>query len=160
MSTCIPLFGNSGMKAILQVVGNNTDGPVADALELYSESIGKWYQVQTKIGVDGHILIWLDEISSRKAMDSSLSAIRRFSHEVMNSINELVIKNDIYDRLALIILSEGYHAVFIAREDRAGNLSGYVFKGKHDDSVKSELIRVPENSTAPIWASRRAECDT
>jgi serine phosphatase RsbU (regulator of sigma subunit) len=153
------LFGNSEVKTILQVAENNTEVTVADPLELYSVSIGKWYQVQTKIGGGDHILIWLDEISSHKAMDSSLSAIRRFSREVINSINELVIKNDIYDRLALIILSEGYRAVFITREDRAGNLSGYVFKGNPDDPVKSELIVVPDNSSAPIWASRRAECD-
>jgi hypothetical protein len=92
-------------------------------------------------------------------MDVSLSAIRGFSREVINSINELVIKNDIYDRLALLILREGYQAVFITREDKEGILSGYVFKGKADDLAKSELIRVPENSRAPIWESRKAACD-
>jgi hypothetical protein len=153
------LFGNSGVKTILQVAENNTEVPVADPLELYSESIGKWYQIQTKIGGGNHVLIWLDEISSRKAMDSSLAAIRQFTREVIDSINELVIKNDIYDRLALLILREGYHGVFITREDRTGDLSGYVFKGNSDDPVKSGLIEVPDNLSAPIWASRRAECD-
>jgi len=130
-----------------------------EPLELYSGIAGKWYQVQTKIGAGDHILIWLDEISSRKAMDASLSSIRRFSREVINSINELVIKNDIYDRLALLILREGYQAVFITREDKQGNLSGYVFKGKPGDLAKSELIQIPKNSAAPIWESRKAECD-
>jgi serine phosphatase RsbU (regulator of sigma subunit) len=92
-------------------------------------------------------------------MDVSLSAIRRFSREVINSINELVIKNDIYDRLALLILREGYQAVFITREDKEGILSGYIFKGTPNGLAKSELIRVPENSAAPIWASRKAACD-
>jgi serine phosphatase RsbU (regulator of sigma subunit) len=92
-------------------------------------------------------------------MDFSLSAIRRFSREVINSINELAVKNDIYDRLAVLILKEGYQGAFITREDKEGSLSGYAFKGSSDQLVKSELIQVPEASAAPIWASRKAACD-
>jgi len=153
------LFGNSEVKAILQMAENTMEMQAAEPLELYSEISGKWYQIQTKIGGDNHILIWLDEISSRKAMDFSLAAIRQFSREIINSIDELVVRNDIYDRLALLILKEGYQGVFITREDREGNLSGYVFKGKHSEPLKSELIKIPENSSAPVWASRKAECD-
>jgi hypothetical protein len=86
-------------------------------------------------------------------MDLSVTAIRGFSREMINSINELAVKNDIYDRLALLILKEGYQGVFITREDKQGNLSGYVFKGNPDDLIKSELIQVPENSSAPVWAA-------
>ena len=153
------LFGNSAGNTILKSAEALVADRESEPLELYSELADKWYQVQTKIGTGNHLLIWLDEISSRKAMDVSLSAIRGFSREVINSINELVIKNDIYDRLALLILREGYQAVFITREDKEGILSGYVFKGKADDLAKSELIRVPENSAAPIWESRKAACD-
>jgi serine phosphatase RsbU (regulator of sigma subunit) len=153
------LFGNSAGNTILKSAEALVADRESEPLELYSELADKWYQVQTKISAGDHLLIWLDEISSRKAMDVSLSAIRGFSREVINSINELVIKNNIYDRLALLILREGYQAVFITREDKEGILSGYVFKGKADDLAKSELIRVPENSTAPIWESRKAACD-
>lgn len=130
-----------------------------EPLELYSKITGKWYQVKTKIAADHHILIWLDEISSRKAMDISLSVIRQFSREIINSINELAVNNDIFDRLALLILKEGYHGVLITREDKEGNLAGYAFKGKPNGLIKSRLIQIPENSSAPIWASRKAECD-
>jgi serine phosphatase RsbU (regulator of sigma subunit) len=153
------LFSNEDAKAILNAAESTTDGLEAEPLELFSEIIDKWYRVMTKVGARDHILIWLDEISSRKAMDVSLSAIRGFSREVINSINELVIKNDIYDRLALLILREGYQAVFITRENKEGILCGYVFKGKADDLAKSELIQIPENSAAPIWESRKAACD-
>ena len=153
------LFGDSDAKTILKAAEEFIADRESEPLELYSEIADKWYQVQTKIGAGDHLLIWLDEISSRKAMDVSLSSIRGFSREIINSINELVVKNDIYDRLALLILREGYQAVFITREDRQGILSGYTFKGKPDDLVKSELIQVPENSAAPIWKSRMAECD-
>ena len=153
------LIGSPEARTLLTATEEIRDQWETEPLELYSKITEKWYQVKTKIGAAGHILIWLDEISSRKAMEASLSAIRRFSREVINSINELIIQNDIYDRLALLILGEGYQGVFITREDKEGNLSGYAFKGKPDDLAKSDLIQVPENSAAPIWASRKAKCD-
>ena len=153
------LFNAEDVGAILYAASRITDGPEAEPLESFSEITGKWYLIKTKVSADDHILVWLDEISSRKAMDVSLSAIREFSREVINSINELAVKNDIYDRLAMLILREGYQGVFITREDKEGNLSGFVFKDQSDELVKSDLIQVPENSSAPIWASRKAECD-
>ncbi|GAF76695.1 unnamed protein product, partial [marine sediment metagenome] len=153
------LFGGHEVKTILGSAERTPDDPSLEPLELYSEIAGKWYQAKTRVGAGNHILVWLDEISSRKAKDVSLSAIRRFSREVVNAINELAVKNDIYDRLALLILREGYQGVFITREDEEGNLSGYAFKSKPDGLIKSKLIQVPENSSAPIWASRKAECD-
>jgi len=153
------LFNDREVKTILAGDGRKSDDTYQEPLELYSEITGKWYQVKTRAERSDHILVWLDEISSRKAMDVSLSSIRRFSREVVNAIDELAVRNDIYDRLALLILREGYQGVFITREDNEGNLSGYVFKGKSDGLIKSKLIQVPENSSAPIWASRKAECD-
>jgi serine phosphatase RsbU (regulator of sigma subunit) len=153
------LFNSQQVTTILASAGRTPDDPSLEPLEFYSEIADKWYQVKAKAGADNHILVWLDEISSRKAMDVSLSSIRGFSREVINAINELAVNNDIYDRLALLILREGYQGVFITREDKEGNLSGYAFKGKPNGLIKSKLIQVPENSSAPIWASRKAECD-
>jgi serine phosphatase RsbU (regulator of sigma subunit) len=153
------LFGNPEAKTILKAAEEIRVERETEPLELYSEITGKWYQIKTKIAAGDHILMWLDEISSRKAMDVSLSAIRQFSREIINSIDELAVNNDIFDRLALLILKEGYQGVFITREDKEGHLSGYAFKSKPDGLIKSRLIQVPENSSAPIWASRKAECD-
>ena len=153
------LFGKTEAETILKAPDDLRAKWQTEPLELNSKVTGKWYQIKTKIGEGGQVLIWLDEVSSRKAMDFSLTAIRGFSREVINSINELAKKNDIYDRLALLILKEGYQGVFITREDEEGNLAGYVFKGNSNDLVKSEYIQVPEASAAPIWASRKAECD-
>ncbi len=153
------LFGKTKAETILNATDDTRERWQTEPLELNSKISGKWYQIKTKIGEGGHLLIWLDEISSRKAMDISLTAIRGFSREVINSINELAKKNDIYDRLALLILKEGYQGVFITREDKDGNLAGYAFKGNSNELVKSDYIQVPEASAAPIWASRKAECD-
>ncbi|MBW2488667.1 MAG: serine/threonine-protein phosphatase [Deltaproteobacteria bacterium] len=153
------LFEKSEADTILKATDDMRAKWQVEPMELNSKVTGRWYQVKTKIGEGGHVLIWLDEISSRKAMDISLTAIRGFSREVLNSINELAKENDIYDRLALLILKEGYQGVFITREDQDGNLAGYVFKGNNHELLKSEYIQVPEASAAPIWASRKAECD-
>ncbi len=146
-------------QRILDFARSGTNGLAGEPRQLYLEITGRWYQLKTRAGTGDQFLVWLENISSRKAMDDSLKAIRRFSREVMNAINDLAIKNDIYDRLALLILNEGYQGVFIARDDSVGNLSGYVFKGNTDDLIKSELIQVPEASAAPIWESRKAACD-
>jgi serine phosphatase RsbU (regulator of sigma subunit) len=153
------LFGNTEAETILKATDEIRAQWQTEPLDLYSKITGKWYQIKAKTGEGGRLLIWLDEISSRKAMDISLTAIRGFSREVINSINELAKKNDIYDRLALLILKEGYKGVFITREDQDGNLAGYVFKGNNHELIKSEYIQVPEASAAPIWSSRKAECD-
>ena len=153
------MFEKSEAEMILKATAEIRAQWQTEPLELNSKITGKWYQIKTKIGEGGHILVWLDEISSRKAMDVSLSAIRGFSREVIDSIHDLSVKNDIYDRLALLILRGGYQGVFITRKDDEGNLSGYAFRGKPDDLIESELIKVPENSSARIWASLKAECD-
>jgi hypothetical protein len=153
------IFEDQEAHTILKAAETPPNDQAIEPLELYSEVARKWYQVQTKVGSGDHILIWLDEISSRKALDLSLAVIRQFSDEVINSINDLVRTNDIYDRLARLILGEGYQGVFITREDREGNLAGYVFKGQQNDLVKSDLIRILKDSPAPIWDSRKTECD-
>jgi serine phosphatase RsbU (regulator of sigma subunit) len=154
------LFGKPEELTILEMVKKSKNNPEIEPLELYSEIAHKWYQIQIKMGADRrYILIWLDEISSRKALDASLSEIRQFSNEVINSIHELVITNNIYDRLARLIIREGYRGIFITREDQEGNLAGYVFKGMPDDSLKSDLIKISKDSSAPIWDSHRAQCD-
>ena len=148
------MFEKSKAEIILKATAEMRAQWQTEPLELNSKITGKWYQIKTKIGEGGHILVWLDEISSRKAMDFSLTAIRGFSREVINSINELAKKNDIYDRLASLILKEGYQGVFITREDQDGNLAGYAFKGNSHELVKSEYIQVPEASAVPIWGRR------
>jgi serine phosphatase RsbU (regulator of sigma subunit) len=154
------IFEITAVEAIFQLADGCVEDLFLDPIELYSEGFGKWYQVQAETREeDYHVLVWLNDITSRKSMQISLSAINRFSREVIDSINELVNNNDIYDRLALLILGEGYQGVFITREDRDGNLSGYAFKKTCNELEKSELIVVAKNSSAPIWASRRAECD-
>lgn len=153
------LFGSASAQEIQRSVDESMENPALEPPELYSEITGKWYQVQSKIGGSGHILIWMNEISSRKAMEFSLSAIRGFNREVVNAIDQLVVNNDIYDRLAQLIIREGYQGVFITREDQDGNLSGFVFKGEASSLARSELIVVSEKSSAPIWSSQRTECD-
>jgi len=48
-------------------------------------------------------------------LDLSLSATRRFSQEVIDNINVLIRNNDVYDRLADLMLKEGFEGIFIAK---------------------------------------------
>ena len=150
------LFSEQEGKTILEVAERMSSNLTVESLELYSKLARKWYQVQIKMssGSD-HILVWLEEITQRKALDFSLSAIRRFSSEMITSINELIRTNDAYDRVSRLILQEGYNGVFITREDQEGNLAGHVFRQDNGKLMRSDSIKVSKNSPAPVLDSRK-----
>ena len=50
---------------------------------------------------------------------------------------------------------ESFRAEMIIRPAEQGNRSGYAFKGKPDGLIKSRLIQVLENSSAPIWSQAK-----
>ncbi len=145
-------------KILSQAIQSCGDGPIVNNLELYSGAAKKYYQVQTKSdhGSD-HILLWLDDISPLKALDFNLSGIRRFSSEIVTSIKDISKENDIYDRLAGLILSQGYKGVFITRKGSDSYFGGHVFKKENGELVKSYLIKISEDSAAPLMDSMRKE---
>lgn len=153
------IFNTSDEEKILtEAVKSFGDGPIINKLELFSDVAQKYYQVQTKYdqGSD-HILLWLDDISPLKALDFNLSSIRRFSSEIVTSVKDISKENDIYDRLAGLILSQGYKGVFITRKDNDGYYGGNVFKSENGGLVKSYLIKISEDSAAPLMDSMRKE---
>ena len=150
------LFSEQEGKTILEVAERMSSNLTVEPLELYSKLARKWYQVQIKMSFDSHhILVWLEEITQRKALDFSLSAIRRFSSEMITSINELIRTNDAYDRVSRLILQEGYNGVFVTREDQEGNLAGHVFRQDNGKLMRSDSIKVSKNSPAPVLDSRK-----
>jgi len=75
-----------------------------------------WFQIQFKPTLDKkHIYVWLIDIGHRKRLDLSFSAIRQFSQEVIEKINVLIRNNDVYDRLAGLMLKEGFEGIFITK---------------------------------------------
>jgi response regulator RpfG family c-di-GMP phosphodiesterase len=148
------IFGEQDLTKIIQPADKG--GDVEDEFsELYSGISNKWYQVKTIFDKNtGYTLVWLDDISQRKHMDSSLATARMFNNEIINSIKTISRENDIYDRLAHMILLEGYRGIFIIKENEAGEFSGKIFKFSNKILEKSETIELDRNSAAPVLASR------
>jgi len=152
------IFDENDVTEIFDAVDDTQDEIHAESLELYSSLAKKWYLVQVKaVSGKSQVLVWLQDITESKMLDLSLSVIRRFSEEIIGSINDLVDENDIYDRLCGLIFQEGYEAVFITREDPEGNLSGHVCKTENDQLCLSEPIIVSKSSEAPVRGSRRTQ---
>ena len=152
------LFSAEDAKAILEHAKINGGSLSAESLELYSQLVRKWYQVQIKpAGFSNYILVWFEDITLRKALDFSLSAIRKFSGEMLSSIDEFIRIDSVYDRVSWLILQEGYHGVFITRQDQKGNLFGYVFKKDQDNLVRSDQVDILRSSRAPVLDSRKKE---
>ena len=105
------IFDEESCEKILDFSGKKR---IADnqTLECFSATLQKWFQIQFKPTLDKkHIYVWLIDIGHRKRLDLSLSATRRFSQEVIDNINVLIRNNDVYDRLADLMLKEGFVCV-------------------------------------------------
>ncbi|MFQ5431847.1 MAG: HD-GYP domain-containing protein, partial [Nitrospinota bacterium] len=116
----------------------------------------KWYQVQIKIDPElNHLLVWLDNITGNKDLDQRLSIVKLFTSEIMTSIRQITKANDIYERLSLLILQDGYRGVFITRKSNSGHLIGVASKIENDKYIKSEPIEIQKISSAPVMDSRK-----
>jgi serine phosphatase RsbU (regulator of sigma subunit) len=143
---CEKILDFSGKK---QIADNQT-------LECFSETFEKWFQIQFKPTLDKkNIYIWLIDIGHRKRLDLSLSAIRRFSQEVIDNINVLIRNNDVYDRLAGLMLKEGFEGIFIIKTTANSDMVGYAFKLTGQGINKSKKITVRNDSPISILMSRK-----
>jgi hypothetical protein len=132
-----------------QIAGNQT-------LECFSATSEKWFQIQFKPTLDKkYIYIWLIDIGHRKRLDLSLSAIRRFSQEVIDNINVLIRNNAVYDRLAGLMLKEGFEGIFIIKTTANSDMVGYAFKLTDHGINKSKKITVRNDSPISILMSRK-----
>ena len=124
--------------------------------EAYSKPLDKWYRIKVKKPQQSReVMVWFEDISERKRLDGQLVTIRNFTQEIISSLPDLVVHDDSSERLAKLILLEGYQGVFITETDQRGHLSGRVYKMNGDQLLISEPIEVPRTSQAPIWFSQR-----
>ncbi|MEN8257558.1 MAG: HD domain-containing phosphohydrolase [Thermodesulfobacteriota bacterium] len=126
-------------------------GPSND-YETYIEQVARWYRIRTT-RADSEILVWFSDITHQKELDHRLGQIHNFNLEIADSLKELVYNNDSYERLARLILIEGYHAVFIARKKNEGHLQGQVFKLADKELEKSTNISIAPDASVSIWQS-------
>jgi hypothetical protein len=143
-----------GIDLIYNFNQTGDDSEAVSSIELFSLPLVRWYQVKFKYLRDTKmILVWLEDITDRKAQEESLLSLRQFSSETTSSIAELVKTRNIFERVAFFILKQDYEAVFIARESSPEILSGQVFKLEGENLLKSPEITVTKDSEAPVWSS-------
>lgn len=161
------LFKNKGIECIDHIFGQiNAERILKSAiidekvnkntLDYFSPTLDKWYNVQLQSSGDGrHLYIWLIDITNRKRLDLSLSAIRRFSQDVVNNIDEVTRKNDVYERLAKLMFQEGFIGFFIAKLTPDKDLAGVAFKETHQGIIRSNKIIVKKKSPVAVFMSQK-----
>lgn len=151
----VDIFGAINAERILEstLIGEHEN---LDTIDFFSPILDKWYNVQVKSAGDRkHYYIWLIDITKRKRLDLRLSAIRRFSQDVVNNIDEVTRKNDVYDRLAKLMFQEGFSGFFIAKLTSEADLAGVAFKETHRGIIRSNQIIVNKNSSVAVHMSQK-----
>ena len=150
------IFNKEDVTTMLGTINKTAGKTNFELFEFYSHLASKWYQVQIKIDHElNHLLVWLDDITDKKELDQRLSIVKLFANEIVTSIKQVTKANDIYERLSLLILQDGYKGVFMTRKSKSGNLIGIASKIENDKYVKSEPVEIPKTSSAPVLDSRK-----
>lgn len=149
------LLRDEDVKRIIGCTKTNEEecGPY----ESYSPLFGRWYRIKTGRSPDRKmVLVWFEDITTRKDLDEKLSKIRDFSDEMISNLDDLVVEDTSYRKLAELMLEIGYEGVFIA-EVGGERLTGRVYKSAAEggETVVSDTIEIDSESKAPIWLSRR-----
>ncbi len=141
------IFEIKDVRLIFSRIEKLKDSNTTENFEIYSKFLQKWYFVNVKkISDYDVIMMWMFEINARKSLDYSLSSINEFFNYVKNNYN--VDKNDkIISKIPMILLQEGYGAVYMATKDSYGILGGYIYKNSDDMFVKSEYIPLHEGKS-------------
>mgnify|MGYP000203416877 CR=1 FL=1 len=149
------IFGEINAERILESASINAS-PNQNMLEFFSPTLDKWYGVQIKPSEDRrHHYIWLVDITRRKRLDLRLSAIRRFSQDVINNIEDVTRKNDVYERLARLMFQEGFSGFFIAKLTPDEDLAGVAFKETRREIIKSNEIVIEKNTPVAARMSQK-----
>nr|MDA3948985.1 HD domain-containing protein [Spirochaeta sp.] len=125
----------------------------------YSPVTGKWYRAQVlrETGRDD-CLVWLDDVTERVHLEERRDALRTFTRKLQKELVENEAFRDKDERLAELLLSEGYQAVMLARVDKylsqtaPDRARGVLYT---NDGRRADPIPIPTDADAPIMRSRR-----
>lgn len=176
------LFTRYGVESLNDFLETGDGSPVGTELQrrcadgreesagtpLYSPVTEKWYNLQIRRGdVEDHFLIWLDDVTARVHLEERRDALRAFTKRLSGELSgdtalqagRPVADND--QRLARLLLDEGYRVVMLARiRTTSGEGHGTLY---HSDGRRLDGVRFNTDSDAPIVRSRtegRAIWDT
>lgn len=128
--------------------------PILDMKEAYSIKTKKWYSINIK-DVSNYSLIWLHDITMRHYLDTKMEVQSLFNNELLNSLDDLIYRNDIYERLAKLVLNRDYEGLFITHKRGTDILSGNVYRTYNGKLIISTNINIDTGSPAPINLSRQ-----
>ncbi len=151
------LFKKEEIKTIFDFFGNSNDCTLNELNKkgCYSPVTDKWYSIEiSEPDESNNLLVWFTNITERVIHDNNLKSIREFNSSIIDSLDDLVINNDIYIRLAGLIFNYNYTAIVIVQVKNSF-LEGFKFKKTETGSLLSESIRLNPESLAPVLLSRR-----
>ncbi|MDA3939923.1 MAG: HD domain-containing protein, partial [Spirochaetia bacterium] len=151
------LFEKNNITNINKFFGHSNDFSMDNLNQKasYSPITGEWYSIQSsKSEKNEDILVWLTNVTDRKEYDRNLKTIREFNNNVINSLDDLVVNNDIFVRLAELIFNYHFKTIVImqVKEDI---LDGFKFKSSSTGVISAEPIILSLDSLAPVLRSRR-----
>jgi len=151
------LFKENNIENINNFFGHSNDYSLdkLNQKDSYSPVTDKWYSIQSsKSDKNEDILVWLTNVTERKNYDRNLKTIREFNNNIINSLDDLVVNNDIYVRLAELIFNYHFKAIIIMLVKENG-IDGYKFKTSSTGVISTEPITLDLRSNAPVLSSRR-----
>ena len=151
------LFKENNINTIFKFFGHPDDCSLEklNVKSCYSPVTEKWYSIKISQPDDcGDLLVWFTDISTRIEYDKNLKSIREFNNQIIDSLDELVIDNDIYMRLAGLIFNYNYTSIVIM-EVKDDIFEGYRFRKFESGMIISEPFNISVDSLAPVLLSRR-----
>ncbi len=151
------LFKENDIKTIYKFFGHPDDCSLEklNIKSCYSPITNKWYSIKISQPDEcGDLLVWFNNVTERVAHDRNLKSIRGFNSNIIDSLDDLVVHNDIYERLAELIFNYNYNSIVILQV-KEETLEGFKFKRSVDGIITSEPIKLEIDSLAPILLSRR-----
>ncbi|MGL1890401.1 MAG: HD domain-containing protein [Spirochaetaceae bacterium] len=147
------LFKEHGIKKLSDLI-TLRDKKLKNEDQVFSIKLKKWYSASIKV-VNNNSLVWLHDITLSRNLDLKLEVQKHFSNDILNSLDDLIYTNDVYDRLSALVLKKDYSGLFITQLNYSGSLNGHAYRIDNGVLVKSESIAISSDSSAPINISRQ-----
>ncbi len=153
------LFEREHVKKIGDFLGGiklAVDSDVLAGKTFYSDITRKWYTADVK-EMNGSYLVWLHDTTAHHEYEQNIRDIQHFSKGIIDSLDTLVVHNDINDRLARLLLDHGFTSVLITQLTDKDILHGKIYKNEQESeriTMKSCEVAIERGSFAPVWKSR------
>lgn len=148
------LFMDNSIKNITDFLEIHPTSITEKTDKTYSRVTKKWYSSNIKF-IENNYLVWFTDISQSVYQDLKLKRQSLFNNEIINSMDDLTYRNDVFERMVSNILSDDFKGIFLTQLDEQNQLTGYVYKRESGKIIKSELLHIDKDSPVSITLSRK-----